>query len=58
MVDTTVEHGARLEAHGRVSFEIDRIDESMGEGWSVLVTGSARTASTIRTRCSPWPAWG
>ena len=42
IVSTTVEHAARLEAHGRVSFEIDRIDESMGEGWSVLVTGSAR----------------
>ena len=42
IVSTTVEHAARLEAHRRVSFEIDRVDESMGEGWSVLVTGSAR----------------
>ena len=25
-----------------MSFQIDRVDESMGEGWSVLVTGSAR----------------
>ncbi len=25
-----------------MSFEIDRVDESMSEGWSVLVTGAAR----------------
>jgi transcriptional regulator with XRE-family HTH domain len=42
IVSTTVENAARLEGHARVSFEIDRVDESMGEGWSVLVTGTAR----------------
>ena len=42
VVSTTVEHAARLEGQARVSFQIDRVDESMGEGWSVLVTGSAR----------------
>ena len=42
VVSTTVEHAARLEAQPKVSFQIDRVDESMGEGWSVLVTGSAR----------------
>jgi nitroimidazol reductase NimA-like FMN-containing flavoprotein (pyridoxamine 5'-phosphate oxidase superfamily) len=42
IVSTTVEDAARLEGQDRVSFQIDRVDESMGEGWSVLVTGSAR----------------
>jgi transcriptional regulator with XRE-family HTH domain len=27
---------------GRVSFEVDHIDDAMRQGWSVLVTGSAR----------------
>jgi len=42
IVSTTVEQAARLEAQAKVSFQIDRVDESMGEGWSVLVTGSAQ----------------
>ena len=42
IISTTTAFAARLEAHGAVSFQIDRVDESMGEGWSVLVTGSAR----------------
>jgi len=42
IVSTTTAFAARLEAHDTVSFQIDRVDESMGEGWSVLVTGSAR----------------
>ena len=29
-------------AGSTVSFEVDRIDEAMSEGWSVLVTGRAR----------------
>jgi nitroimidazol reductase NimA-like FMN-containing flavoprotein (pyridoxamine 5'-phosphate oxidase superfamily) len=41
-VSTTVEQAAQLEAQAKVSFQIDRADESMSEGWSVLVTGSAR----------------
>ncbi|MGH3460690.1 MAG: helix-turn-helix domain-containing protein [Kribbellaceae bacterium] len=32
---------ARL-ADGRVSFEVDRIDDGMRDGWSVLVSGPAR----------------
>jgi len=42
IVSTTVAHAAKLEAQPRVSFEIDRVDVSMAEGWSVLVTGPAR----------------
>jgi nitroimidazol reductase NimA-like FMN-containing flavoprotein (pyridoxamine 5'-phosphate oxidase superfamily) len=30
-----------VSASGTVSFEVDRIDEAMSEGWSVLVTGTA-----------------
>jgi len=29
---------------GRVAFEVDRIDEGMHEGWSVLISGTARQA--------------
>jgi nitroimidazol reductase NimA-like FMN-containing flavoprotein (pyridoxamine 5'-phosphate oxidase superfamily) len=39
IVSTTVDHGRRLEDQPQVSFIID---ESMGEGGSVLVTGPAR----------------
>ena len=42
IISTTTAFAARLEAHDTVSFQIDRVDESMGEGWSVLVTGTAR----------------
>lgn len=31
-----------LESQGTVGFEIDRIDDVFSEGWSVIVTGSAR----------------
>ncbi len=31
-----------LEAEAVVGFEIDRVDEAMSEGWSVLATGRAR----------------
>jgi hypothetical protein len=33
---------AALEAINTVSFEVDRVDEAMSEGWSVVVTGQAR----------------
>jgi hypothetical protein len=33
---------AALEAINTVGFEVDRIDEAMSEGWSVVVTGQAR----------------
>jgi transcriptional regulator with XRE-family HTH domain len=42
VISTTVEQAAALEDQERVSFEIDRVDEAMSEGWSVLVTGTAR----------------
>ncbi len=42
VVSTTVGQAEALEEQERVSFEIDRVDESMSEGWSVLVTGAAR----------------
>lgn len=38
--DTAKAHA--LESQQTVSFEIDRIDDVMSEGWSVLVTGTAR----------------
>jgi len=42
MVSTTVDQAQLFEDQPRLSFEIDRVDEPMGEGWSVLVTGRAR----------------
>jgi len=33
---------AALEARNAVGFEVDRVDEAMSEGWSVVVTGQAR----------------
>ena len=39
---TTLEHATAVVEQGRVSFEIDRVDEALSEGWSVLVTGRAR----------------
>ncbi len=39
---TTVEQAEELAAQPRVSFEIDRVDEAMSEGWSVLATGPVR----------------
>ena len=42
IVSTTVAQAEYLEEQPAVSFEIDRVDESMSEGWSVLVTGMAR----------------
>jgi len=42
IVSTTVVQAVQFEEQPRVSFEVDRVDESMAEGWSVLVTGRAR----------------
>jgi transcriptional regulator with XRE-family HTH domain len=39
---TTVAQAATLEVQDTVGFEIDRIDETVSEGWSVVVSGSAR----------------
>jgi len=33
---------AAIEARNVVGFEVDRVDEAMSEGWSVIVTGQAR----------------
>ena len=41
-----------------MSFQIDRVDESMGEGWSVLVTGSARRVDDPDEVARAWPACG
>ncbi|MFG1813572.1 pyridoxamine 5'-phosphate oxidase family protein [Kribbella sp. NPDC049174] len=42
-----------------VAFEVDRIDEGMHEGWSVLVNGTVRPATDeeaaeVRGRVEPW----
>jgi transcriptional regulator with XRE-family HTH domain len=42
IVSTDVDKATLLESLPSVGFEIDRVDESMSEGWSVLVTGTAR----------------
>ena len=49
-------------ANGRVSFEVDHLDEAVREGWSVLVHGHAHTVTgerevrrlEDRTRLEPW----
>ncbi len=42
VISTDVAKAHTLESQPTVSFEIDRIDDAMSEGWSVLVKGSAR----------------
>jgi transcriptional regulator with XRE-family HTH domain len=42
LLNTTVNTAIELESQGTVGFEIDRIDDVFSEGWSVIVTGSAR----------------
>jgi transcriptional regulator with XRE-family HTH domain len=49
-------------AGSAVSFEVDRIDEAMSEGWSVLVIGRARRiddvaelARLVALDLEPWP---
>ena len=49
-------------ANGRVSFEVDHLDEALREGWSVLVHGRAHTVTDEhdvrrledRTHLEPW----
>ena len=51
-----------LYANAQVSFEVDRLDEALCQGWSVLVHGHARTVTDERavkrledeTRLDPW----
>ena len=40
--NTDIAMASLLEAGGVVSFEIDRVDDAMSEGWSVVASGSAR----------------
>ena len=42
LFNTMVKTAFELECQGTVGFEIDRIDDLLSEGWSVIVTGSAR----------------
>ncbi len=42
VLSTTPTQARLLGEQGRVSFEVDRVDEAMSEGWSVLVTGPVR----------------
>jgi len=42
---TDDEKAAALSAGSTVGFEIDRVDETLSEGWSVLVTGLCRRVS-------------
>jgi hypothetical protein len=39
---TDEEKASALESASVVGFEIDRVDETMSEGWSVVATGPAR----------------
>jgi transcriptional regulator with XRE-family HTH domain len=41
VLTTTVAQAEALEDQGLVGFQIDRVDDSMSEGWSVLVSGRA-----------------
>jgi nitroimidazol reductase NimA-like FMN-containing flavoprotein (pyridoxamine 5'-phosphate oxidase superfamily) len=42
LFNTRLNTARELESQGTVGFEIDRIDDAFSEGWSVIVTGSAR----------------
>ncbi len=53
---------AAVAADGPVGFEVDRIDEAMSEGWSVLVSGRSRLvddpdelARIAQLGIEPWP---
>jgi nitroimidazol reductase NimA-like FMN-containing flavoprotein (pyridoxamine 5'-phosphate oxidase superfamily) len=42
VLSTDLVKASVLEELGIVGFEIDRVDDVLSEGWSVLVTGTAR----------------
>ena len=42
IISTDVLQASRLEDQPVVGFEIDRVDDALSEGWSVVVTGKAR----------------
>ncbi|MEW2625486.1 pyridoxamine 5'-phosphate oxidase family protein [Streptomyces sp. NPDC048106] len=59
----TREGSVITQAFGReVAFEVDRVDDALSEGWSVLVRGTARPVTdpgeaarlTERARSAPW----
>lgn len=43
IVSTDIQKANALESHAVIGFEVDRIDDVLSEGWSVLITGTART---------------
>lgn len=54
--------GQSAAAQPRVSFEVDHLDETLGEGWSVLISGHAHVvtdpaeqAELRALRIEPWP---
>jgi len=65
IVFRTRTHGslrAAVAGDSRVGFEVDRIDEAMSEGWSVLISGRARLvddpedlARISQLGIEPWP---
>ena len=42
IVSTDVGKASLLETQPVVGFEVDRVDDALSEGWSVLVSGTAR----------------
>jgi nitroimidazol reductase NimA-like FMN-containing flavoprotein (pyridoxamine 5'-phosphate oxidase superfamily) len=65
VISTDPAKAERLELAGAVGFEVDRVDEALAEGWSVLVTGKARRVTDAQERQSlsslgleRWPEGG
>jgi nitroimidazol reductase NimA-like FMN-containing flavoprotein (pyridoxamine 5'-phosphate oxidase superfamily) len=44
---TEARNASQIASGGLVGFEVDRIDDAMSEGWSVLVTGSAQVVTAL-----------
>ncbi|HEU4947148.1 MAG TPA: pyridoxamine 5'-phosphate oxidase family protein [Kribbella sp.] len=44
-------------AHGKVGFEVDRVDDGLREGWSVLATGRARMLTEGECRAVTGDVW-
>ena len=42
IISTDVDKASLLETQPVVGFEVDRVDDALSEGWSVLVSGTAR----------------
>lgn len=62
MFRTSSDGAIARQVSGPATFEVDRIDATMGEGWSVLLTGTARLiddraeAAELRT-AAPIMTW-